>query len=195
MSTVGVLHPGEMGAAIAVGACSAGNDVVWSTDGRSETTRRRADVAHLRPLENLAAVVELAEVLVSVCPPDSADDVARRVADCRFGGIYVDANAVSPGTAARINALVTAAGATYVDGGIIGGPTQPRLFLAGAAATAVAGLFSHATPVTAVVLDDAGEYGPSALKMTYAAWSKGTTAMLLAVAATAERLGVSAELA
>jgi 3-hydroxyisobutyrate dehydrogenase-like beta-hydroxyacid dehydrogenase len=194
VTTVGVLHPGEMGVAISAGARSGGNEVVWSTVERSEATRRRAADARLRPLESLAAVVEVSEVVISVCPPSSAIDVARSVADLRFSGVYVDANAVSPGTAAGIKALVISAGATYVDGGIIGGPAQPRLLLTGGAAAAVAALFSSGRPITAVVLEGGGEFGASAVKMAYAAWSKGTTALLLAVAASAERLGVLAEL-
>jgi 3-hydroxyisobutyrate dehydrogenase-like beta-hydroxyacid dehydrogenase len=194
VSTVGVLHPGEMGGAIASGARSGGNEVVWSSDGRSEASRRRAAAAQLQDLENLSAVVEVSEVMISVCPPASAGAVARSVADLRFSGVYVDANAVSPGTAAKIKELVNSAGATYVDGGIIGGPKQPRLLLAGSAASGVAALFSSAEPVTAVVLEGGGAYAASALKMTYAAWSKGTTALLLAVAASAQRLGVFAEL-
>lgn len=194
LTTVGVLHPGEMGVAIAAGARSGGHDVVWCTDGRSAATHRRANEADLRPLASLEGVVEAAEVVLSICPPGSAAEVAHHVAACGFSGVYVDANAVAPTTAAEIKAMVTAGGARYVDGGIVGGPSQPRLFLAGLASHEVAALFSTGAPVSAVILDGGGDFAASGLKMTYAAWSKGSTALLLAVAATAERLGVGAPL-
>jgi 3-hydroxyisobutyrate dehydrogenase-like beta-hydroxyacid dehydrogenase len=140
------------------------------------------------------SVVEAADVLVSVCPPGGAADVARRVAAQGFSGTYVDANAVSPGTAAEIREIVTCGGAAYVDGGIIGGPSQPRLFLAGRSAPEVARLFSGTAPVTVEIIDGGGDFAASGLKMCYAAWSKGTSALLFAVAASARRLGVTAAL-
>jgi 3-hydroxyisobutyrate dehydrogenase-like beta-hydroxyacid dehydrogenase len=142
----------------------------------------------------LATLVDAAEVLVSVCPPGGALDLARSVADQGFSGTYVDANAVAPSTAAEIREIVSSSGAVYVDGGIIGGPSQPRLFLAGLGAPWVAALFSSATPVSTEIMDGGGDFAASGLKMTYAAWSKGSTALLLTVAASARHLGVTAAL-
>jgi len=128
-------------------------------------------------LDDLAAVIEAADVVVSVCPPDAALDVATSVADLGFSGVYVDANAVAPATAALVADQVVAAGAEYVDGGIISAPSAPRLFLAGDRAAEVAELWPAGQPVTAIVLDPtlSGRYGASALKMVYGAWTKGST--------------------
>jgi 3-hydroxyisobutyrate dehydrogenase-like beta-hydroxyacid dehydrogenase len=183
-----------MGVAIAAGARAGGHDVAWCAEGRSAATEARAEQAGLRELPSLASLVGEADVLVSVCPPGGAVDVARSVAALGFSGTYVDANAIAPGTAAEIRGLVTLGGAAYVDGGIIGGPSQPRLFLAGLGAAEVATLFSAAAPVTAEIIDGGGDFAASGLKMCYAAWSKGTTALLFAVAACARRLGVTAPL-
>jgi hypothetical protein len=109
-----------------VGEClrAGGVRVVWGSTGRSAATHRRAKTAGLEDLDTLAAVVAASEVVLSVCPPGSAVDVARLVAAERFQGLYVDANAVAPDTARRVGEIVTAAGAVLVDGGIIGPPPR-----------------------------------------------------------------------
>jgi 3-hydroxyisobutyrate dehydrogenase-like beta-hydroxyacid dehydrogenase len=138
------------------------------------------------------ALVRRADVILSICPPHAALDVGRAVADQGFRGIYVDANAVAPGTARDIATLVEAAGATFVDGGIIGPPPEragtTRLYLAGRAAPRVAAAFAGSS-LEAIVLD--GPPGAaSALKMAYAAWTKGSAALLMAVRALATAEGV-----
>ena len=187
MTTIGVLHPGEMGVAIAAGFRAGGADVLWMGDGRSAATRERAVSAGLRDANTLDALVAEVEIVASVCPPDAAVGLAKSVADLGFAGIYVDANAVSPATARAVDECVSASGARYVDGGIIGGPDAPRLFLAGAAAAEVAA--ECGDPVEPIVLDG-GRYSASALKVVYAGWTKTTTALLLSLSAAARQLGV-----
>lgn len=191
---IGVVHPGEMGAA--VGAClrAAGHDVVWASAGRSATTRARALAAGLRDVDTVDALVAACPVVVSVCPPHAAGDLAAVVRAAGFRGLYVDANAVAPGTVRRIGEAMVDGGASFVDGGIIGPPpTRPgvaRLYLSGddGAVARVATLFDG-TPLEAIGV--AGGIGAaSALKMTYAAWSKGTLALLLATIETARHEGV-----
>jgi 3-hydroxyisobutyrate dehydrogenase-like beta-hydroxyacid dehydrogenase len=182
---VGLLHPGEMGAAIGEALRDNGHDVLWASDGRSEETRARATA--LRDVGTLEALVAEVEAVVSVCPPHAALEVAR--ATQGFAGTYVDANAVSPMRAAEIGALHP----RLVDGGIIGPPPraagETRLYLSGAHAADIADLFSGSI-VDARVVPDA-----SALKMAYAAWSKGTAALLLAVRDVARHFGVEDALA
>jgi hypothetical protein len=114
-----------------------------------------------------------------------------------FRGTYVDANAISPETSRRIGAIVEAAGATFVDGGIIGPPpTKPgttRLYLSGPASAEVAALF-NGSPLGAVVLD-APIGAASAIKGCYAGWTKGAATLLLSVRALARHEGVEAALA
>src|SRR5215218_5015451 len=99
MVVVGLLHPGEMGSAIGAVLRSAGATVLWASDGRSGATRQRADAAGLEDAGSAAALARRAEVILSVCPPHAARDVLRSVRG--FSGVYVDANAVSPATAAN----------------------------------------------------------------------------------------------
>jgi 3-hydroxyisobutyrate dehydrogenase-like beta-hydroxyacid dehydrogenase len=189
MATVGLLHPGEMGAALGSALTQRGNDVLWASAGRSDATARRADAAGLTDVVSVEALAERSDVILSVCPPHAAAEVAAAVAGAE--GLFVDANAIAPATARGIAGKRNRA--RFVDGGIIGPPPRStettRLYLSGAEAAAVAELF-EGTPVDARVLS--GEVGDaSALKMTYAAWTKGTAAMLLAIRSVAEAEGVA----
>src|ERR1700722_18953132 len=110
-----------MGAAVAGCLVSVGHTVLWDPDGRSRATTGRALGARLDGA-GLAAVLSRSSVILSVCPSHAALDVAHQIAERGFGGVYVDANAVSVATAQQVDTVVTAGGASYVDGGIIGPP-------------------------------------------------------------------------
>jgi 3-hydroxyisobutyrate dehydrogenase-like beta-hydroxyacid dehydrogenase len=185
VETIGVLHPGEMGAAVAAVLRGPGRRVVWASEGRSGETRRRAEAAGLEDVGTPAEVAR-SRVVFSICPPHAALEVARSLGP--FEGLYVDANAVSPATAHEVGEAVRAAGGRFVDGGIVGSPPREagssRLYLSGAEAGAVAELFAGS------VLDARVVPNASAVKMAYAAWTKGTAAMLLAIRELAQREGV-----
>jgi 3-hydroxyisobutyrate dehydrogenase-like beta-hydroxyacid dehydrogenase len=183
---IGLLHPGEMGAAIAAALVAGGERVVWASAGRSAETRERAERAELDDVGGVADLGRRCDVVISVCPPHAATDVARQVEG--FAGIYLDANAVSPDTARRIGASLP----RFVDGGIVGPPPRQagttRLYLSGAEARSIAALF-EGTAVEAKIVP--GEPGAaSAVKMAYAAWTKGSAALLLATRALARAEGV-----
>ena len=190
MTTIGVLHPGDMGAAIGASLRNRGFAVLWASTGRGASTTRRAADAGLQDAGTLARLCTESDVVLSICPPHAAVEVAKSVAAQGFSGVYVDANAISPATAAEVAALV--ATAEYVDGGVIGPlPTESspsRLYLSGERAGELAGILGGG-PLEAIAIDG-GPTAASALKMTYAAWTKGTAAMLLAVRETAAANGV-----
>ena len=131
-------------------------------------------------------------MIVSICPPHAALDVAGQVAGAGYAGIYVDANAISVATAEQVSGIVTAVGATYVDGGIIGMPPETaghtRLYLAGPRANQVRVLFARSALDARIAEDPL--YAASAVKMAYAAWTKGSSALLLAARALARAEGV-----
>jgi 3-hydroxyisobutyrate dehydrogenase-like beta-hydroxyacid dehydrogenase len=194
--TIAMLHPGEMGAAIGADLVAKGHRVLWDSSGRSAASRRRAESCGLEDAETLARALQSADIVFSVCPPHAAMELARSVAACGFKGIYVDANAVSADTTRALGRVVEAAGATYVDAGIIGPPpiegASVRLYLCGSRAGAIAALFEGCV-MQAIVLD--GPVGTaSALKVCYAAWNKGATALLAGIRALAEQEGVDAAL-
>ena len=185
-----------MGAAIGADLVSKGHRVVCVSSGRSEATQRRAQSCGLEEVESLERVAHMADIVFSVCPPHAAMELARAVAACGFGGIYLDANAVSVDTTRALGQLVEAAGASYVDAGIIGPPSlagaSVRLYLCGSRAGEIAPLFEGCI-MQAIVLE--GPVGAaSALKVCYAAWNKGATALLAGIRALAEQEGVDAAL-
>jgi 3-hydroxyisobutyrate dehydrogenase-like beta-hydroxyacid dehydrogenase len=194
--TMGILHPGSMGSSVAAAAKTAGADVLWCSAGRSAATRRRAEADGLREVGDLAQLVAESEVLISVCPPASALELAESVATLGFSGLYVDANAVSPATVRVIVDRLRSGGADVVDGGIVGPPAREGrrtiLYLSGKSAARVEALFSGSAVSPHVVGPEPGQ--ASAVKMAFAAWTKGTAALLLAIAAVAESEGVSAGL-
>ena len=192
MTAITVLHPGAMGVSVAASFVAAGHDVRWVAEGRSAATADRAAAAGLASVADLAAGCEHADLVVSVCPPASAVDLAQSVAIAGFKGTYLDANAISPATATEVASVVSASGATPVDGSIIGLPAhQPdttRLYVSGAGATALADDLNGG-PLAVIAID--GEIGAaSALKMAYAGWTKGSSALLLALFAFASEMGV-----
>jgi 3-hydroxyisobutyrate dehydrogenase-like beta-hydroxyacid dehydrogenase len=191
--TIGLLHPGEMGAAVGQCLAGAGHRVLWVPEGRSAATAARARSAGLTVADGgLAGLVHRADVVLSVCPPHAALGVACEVAESGFSGVYVDANAISPGTAREVAGIVEAVGAGYVDGGIIGTPPVApgfiRLYLSGPRAGEVQRLFAGSDVDARVVEGD--PCAASAVKMAYASWTKGSGALLLAARALARAEGV-----
>jgi 3-hydroxyisobutyrate dehydrogenase-like beta-hydroxyacid dehydrogenase len=195
---IGILHPGLMGISIAASAQNSGHDVYWASEGRSAQTRERAEKFNLRDAHTLEELCATCSIIVSVCPPHAAQDVASQVTDHSFTGLYLDANAISPQRAIRIGQTVTQAGATFVDGGIIGGPAwepgRTWLYLSGPSQSThtVASCFSAGPLETSVIGEAIGK--ASALKMCFAAYTKGSSALLCAIVAAAEGLGVWEEL-
>lgn len=118
------------------------------------------------------------------------------VAKPGFDGLYVDANAVAPETALDVASVIESGGATFIDGGIIGPPAHQggttRLYLAGGAAHDVADVFAGTVLEPIVIGSRAG--AASALKMAYAAYTKGTAALIMAIRALAAHHGVAEDL-
>ena len=187
---VGFLHPGLMGETL---AASCGATSLWASEGRSADTVDRAKVNELVDAGSVAELCERAEVIVSICPPAAAKQVAAKVASHGFGGTYVDANAISPTTARAIGEHFD----RFVDGSVVGPPAHQagttRLFLSGDEAASVAELWAGSVLEPIVLDGDAG--AASALKMAYATWTKVSSALLLDVCALAEAEGVADALA
>jgi 3-hydroxyisobutyrate dehydrogenase-like beta-hydroxyacid dehydrogenase len=193
---VGVLHPGAMGAAVGAALAVRGETVHWVSAGRSAATCARAAAAGLVEHRDLGGMLAAVDTVISVCPPEAALETARAVSATGFGGTYVDANAVAPATSRRVGEVIVEAGGTFVDGAIVGGPPtvrgETRLFLSGSGAATVATRFRDSPFETVVLGDDVG--AASALKVAYAAWTKGSGALLLVVRAFARSNGVDAAL-
>ena len=184
-----------MGAALGSALKARAGAVIWADAGRSHATAKRAELADLQAVPDVGELARRAHVIVSICPPHAARDVAAQVADALGDRpdrpLYLDANAVAPDTVRAIDATVGAG--TVCDGAVIGPPAWERgttvLWLSGPGADAVAGLF-EGSPFDARVLGP--EIGAaSGLKVCFALQSKAMPTVWLAIEQAAERFGVT----
>lgn len=183
IQTVGILSPGDMGHAIGAVLHQHGLRVITNLQGRSERTATLAKTAGIIDVADDKALVHEADMLLSILPPSRAYNFAERIAsvlkETGSDVLFVDCNAVAPRTAQSIEQLITAAGASFVDVGIIGGPPQPggegpRLYASGSRAEDVAQLVQYGLD-TRVLGAQGGQ--ASGLKMCYASLTKGLTAL------------------
>ena len=185
---IGVLHPGEMGSSIGDCLIQSGHEVFWASSERSQSSRDRA--ASWQEKSKLSELVEEVDAILSVCPPSEARALANEVLDLRFRGIYVDANAIAPQTASEI---LNDFGSNYVDGGLIGPPAREkgstRLYLSGKFAREVGSWFDTSLLEAKVIATEMGVQA-SSLKMAYAGYTKGSSALLILINAFAELAGV-----
>lgn len=189
---IGIIHPGEMGISIAAAAQHNGPHVYWASAGRSVATHERAARHQLHDVGTVANLCAACSIIISLCPPHAAEKIAEAVLAHNFRGLYLEANAVAPQRVTRLSEALATGGITLVDGCIIGGPAwtpgATHLYLSGPQAEAVAACFINSPLATHVMGPEVGQ--ASALKMCYAAYTKGTTALLSAILATAEQLKV-----
>ncbi|MHA1108736.1 MAG: DUF1932 domain-containing protein [Alphaproteobacteria bacterium] len=197
--TIAILVPGEMGAAVGKAFHDNGLDVITCLNGRSEPTRARAAAAGFRDVADLETLLGEAEMVLSIMPPEhapaTADQVAASMKASGHTPPYAECNAVAPDTAREMQRVIEGAGAIYIDGGIVGSPpgksVPTRFFMSGAEAALMDGLDGKGI--------DVRQCGPEigrgvAVKMCYAAITKGTSALHAAVLMAAESLGVADEI-
>lgn len=162
---IGIVHPGSMGAALAT-ALTDTHEVLWASAGRSDETARRARSANLAEVSGLPEVAEHSDVIVSVCPPHVAEDIAKQIARVRTGGLlYIDANSVAPETVRRIAGMFPTG--AVVDAAVTGSPrldlSATTLWLSGPRTAEVASLFAGSLVATRTVGAQVGQ--ASAVKM------------------------------
>lgn len=195
-NAIGILHPGEMGSSIAAAVLQSSQRVLWTSEGRSEESHRRAEKVDLKDAGSLHELVNESCLIISVCPPEFSQETGANVYESGFQGIYVDANAISPARSRKLGALMEKGGVRYVDGSIVGGPDFSKglsyLYLSGPEAPLVSEIF-EGSDLHVNVLD--GPVGAaSALKMCYAAWTKGSAALLGGILSLAQDESVIDEL-
>lgn len=194
---VTVIAPGMMGSGVGQRLAENGVEVRTSLIGRSKATVARAQAANMHGATDQE--IAASDVILSIVPPGEALGLAERLAPALRAAankpVYVDCNALDPGTVLRIARVVQETGATFVDGGIIGGPPKPgytpKIYLSGDGAERVAELTKYglAMPIQPGPIGAA-----SAMKMSYAGITKGFTALGAAMMLAASRAGTAEDL-
>lgn len=196
LRSIAILSPGDMGGGVGAALARRGFDVITCLAGRGAETWARAEREGFRDLPDLEALAAEADLVLSILPPAAAPALAQEVAAAmaRAGRAppYADCNAVAPETARTIGETIAAAGADFIDGGIIGAApgkseTPVRLYVSGPRAEIVTALDG---PEIAVRVCGAEVGRASAVKMCYAAVTKGTNTLHTAALLAAEALGV-----
>ena len=194
---VAVQSPGDMGSGVGRELVSRGFQVATCLAGRSERSRQLAQAAGLDCVESLDALVESSDLVLSILPPAAAERFAAdAVATLRRTGArpaFADCNAIAPTTARRIAARFTGTGACFIDAGIIGAPPgrsalPTRLYCSGPDTSALVALDGPNLRVYRLG-DDMGR--ASAMKMVYAATTKGTFTLHAAALIAARAYGLS----
>jgi 3-hydroxyisobutyrate dehydrogenase-like beta-hydroxyacid dehydrogenase len=192
---VAIVAPGNMGAAVARRLTEHGVKVLTTLVGRGSASVARAEAAGMTdvPLDGLIA----AQMVLSILPPVHALSFAQQMAPLVLAAerkpVFVDCNAVSPETVRQIGAVISGAGAPFVDASIIGlapqpGQASPHFYACGASASRLQALSEYGLDVR--VLD--GPIGAaSALKMSYAGINKGVAAIAAAMILAAARSGAT----
>ena len=200
---VAIFAPGDMGHALARVLIAKGLTVTTNLADRSDRTRALARAAGIVDAGDDVKAVDGADVLFSILPPSLALELAQRLASslalARSKPVYVDLNAIAPASAVEVGEVIEGIGVPFVDGGIIGGPPKsasgmgPRLYVSGheddvgrVMELRKFGLDMRAVP--------GGVGAASALKMSYAAVTKGLTALAIQSLASAKAYGVDKEL-
>lgn len=199
-TTVVVIAQGEMGSGIGRRLVERGARVLTSLAGRSAKSAARAAAAGMEVMDDDAGLVAAADVIFCVIPPGEAVPFARRfapvIAASAHKPVYIEGNAISPGRVAEINAILGPTGARFVDGGIVGaapspGKTGARIYISGPDLERALALREFGLDMRPV---EGGIGAASALKCSYAALTKGTQALGVALILGAMKAGVAAPL-
>lgn len=197
-ATVAVVAMGAMGSAVGAHLTKHGVRVLTMLAGRSEASRARAKAAGMHDASE--ADIAAADIILSIVPPRDAMAFAQRMAPALKASarkpLFIDCNAVSSEAVKEIGTVVAATGARFADGSIIGPPNKLAtkatvLYVSGVDAKAIAPLSAGGLEVLMV---DGPVGAASALKMSYAAITKGLTALATASVLSAERAGAGAGL-
>jgi 3-hydroxyisobutyrate dehydrogenase-like beta-hydroxyacid dehydrogenase len=196
IKTVGIQSPGDMGHAVGQVLGSHRLRVITCLQDRSARTRALARRANIEDVSSYSELVTQADIVLSILVPAQARAAANRVAhaisDTGASVVYADCNAIAPQTTREIGAIISAAGGHYIDASIIGGPPkgngQTRFYASGPDVSAFQALAQHGLNVVSL---DEKIGSASAIKMCYAALTKGTSALCTQLLVAAEALGVS----
>ena len=144
IETIGIPHPGAMGISVAASALQSGHQVCYAFRGAMMLPGPAHPSIICVTWARWPSLRKTCSILISVCPPHAAEQVAQQVIGPGFKGLYLEANAISP-QRRPVSAGMLPAGMAFADGGIIGGPAwqagQTCLYLGGPGDDASGDLF------------------------------------------------------
>lgn len=195
IKNIGVVSPGDMGQAVAMRLKACGYAVHTALDGRSLRTRELAAKAGLLDCGSMDQLVATCDIILSILNPGAAVDKAREVAAAiRAGGkrtVFVDCNAIAPQTVREIDAIIRQAGGSFIDAGIVGPPprggARTRIYVSGPQAALLSVIKDEHLDIR-IAGERIGD--ASAIKMCYAAYTKGAVALGVEMMMAAHKLGV-----
>ncbi len=195
--TIAIMSPGDMGHTVGRYLSQRGFRIITCLEGRSARTKGLAESAGIFDTPSIGAMVSEADLILSIMPPSAARDTASAIAETMQAidrkPLYADCNAVSTATVRRINSVITAAGGSFIDAGIVGPPPgkgnqATRFYVSGPDAGALDALDGDGISVRQM----GSEVGrASAIKMCYAAVTKGSWTLYAAALTTAEIMGLT----
>ena len=199
---IGVVGYGEVGKILARALREKGVAWVGAWDlqlrdaAQGPGMKRHAKQARVEACGSLEQLLERAEIVISAVTAANAFDVAREAAQSiRADTYFLDLNSASPATKAKAAKLVDAAGAHYVEAGVMTsvppyGIRVPML-LGGREARALAEKLVPLGFDMTVIAEKIGV--ASAIKMCRSVFIKGLEAIVIESYSTARRYGVERE--
>ena len=199
LRTIAILSPGDMGHAVGLTLVNHGFKVITCLKGRSDRTRTLAKIGTFQDVSDLESLVTQADIILSILVPSQAVIMAEEIAAALVSAgkrtPYADCNAIAPKTTRRINTIITNTGSKFIDASIIGSPPgrgeAPRIYVSGPDAKLMLPLDKLGIDIK-FLGESIGR--ASAIKMCYAALTKGTSALHLALLTAAEAMGLTQEL-
>ena len=196
IETIAVISPGDMGHVVGKVIRDKGLRVITSLSERSALSCARAARSGMEDVGSLRTVLQEADAVMSIMPPDRALSFAEAAAGVVPKDdlpVFADCNAISPTTAEKMRDVVEISGMDFVKIGIVGPPPGrgeggTRFYAAGPAAETLAFLDGEGIKYQCL----GGNCSQAAaVKMCYAALTKGTMTLHTAGLTVAELLGVS----
>ncbi len=196
---IGVMSPGDMGHAVAAAIGEKGHRVITVLAGRSGLSKERAARSGMEDRPNLEILAQDADIVLSIMPPEKAlafaEELAPPLKMSKKLLTYVDCNAISPDTTLAVQKIIEDVGATFINAGIIGPPPGrggvTKFYVSGSAEDQLA--FLAGDSIKFIPLGG-NITKASAIKMCYAALTKGMMTLYTAALVTGELLGIGEEL-
>ncbi len=199
INTVAILSPGDMGHAVGHRLRENELRVLTCLAGRSQRTRDLSEEAGIEDVPSMEELVVLSDAVLSITTSEAAPTLCQEIADAISRTdtelLFAECNAIAPQKTRALEPVITNVGSRYVDASIIGGPPRPNysphIYASGEHAPELEQLRDHGLDIR-IIGPDIGQ--ASGLKMTYAASTKGATALFTQLLLAAEQMGLSEHL-